>query len=139
MLAFSTLTAPARRPTSRRSRASISAGPVPGSRMSSRPQSTLTATRLPSLTTATTGTEDPAAPSSRHSPRAEARSVRASTMATSAAPASNSEDTSLGTGRTVWASSDRDGSTPSGFGSAVNSNRSNEPSNTRVLRSPGVP
>ncbi|SKW33173.1 Uncharacterised protein [Mycobacteroides abscessus subsp. abscessus] len=65
--------------------------------------------------------------------------MRASTMATSAAPASNSEDTSLGTGRTVWASSDRDGSTPSGFGSAVNSNRSNEPSNTRVLRSPGVP
>src|SRR5436305_1446779 len=73
---FSWFATPPRRPTSSRSRASISAGPVLGSRISSSPHSTLTATRPPSLTTATTGTEVPVVPSSRHRPRAAARSVR---------------------------------------------------------------
>src|SRR5262249_29656196 len=73
-------------------------------------------------------TDVPVLPSSRHSPRAAARSARASTIATSALPASNNDDTSVGAVRTLWASSDNEGSTDSGCGSAVNSSRSNWPS-----------
>ena len=85
----------------------------------------LTATSPPSLSTATTGTDATVVPSSRHRPRAAARSVRASTMAMSAEPASNNDDTSVGTYRTLCASSANEGRTDSGFGSTVSSNRSN--------------
>ena len=90
------------------------------------PQSALTATSPPSVSTAATGTEEPVLPNRRHSPRAAARSARASTSATSAFPASMSDDTSVGAVRTVCASSDNDGKTDSGFGSAVNNKRSTQ-------------
>src|SRR6202012_770536 len=85
------------------------------------------ATRPPSLTTANTGTDRPAVLSSRQRPRAEDRSVRASTNTASAAPASSNEDGSGGAVRTVWGSSDNDGRTGSGCSSGVSSNSSNKP------------
>src|SRR6185437_285929 len=111
---------------SSRSRASISAGPVPGSRISSSPQSALTATKPPSLTTTTTGIDLPVEPNRRHRPRAAGRSRRASTIKMSALPASSNDETSGGAVRRAWASSDKDGRTTSGFGSAVSSNRSKQ-------------
>ena len=127
MPALSWSASPPRRPTTSRSRASISAGPVLGSRISSSPQSALTATRPPSLTTAKTGTDRPAVLNSRHSPRAADRSVRASTSTASAVPASSNEDGSGGAVRTVCGSSDNDGRTGSGCSSEVSSNSSNKP------------
>ena len=110
-----------------RSLASISAGPVLGSRISSSPQSALTATSPPSLTTASTATARPAVLNSRHRPRAADRSWRASTSTASAVPASSREDGSAGAVRTVCGSSDNDGSTGSGCSSEVSSSSSNEP------------
>jgi hypothetical protein len=69
----------ARRATSSRSRASTSAGPAVGSRISSQPQSADSATSPPSLITTTTGTSNPVDPSNRHKLREPGKSQRAST------------------------------------------------------------
>src|SRR6185312_7529489 len=123
--ALSWSASPPRRPTTSRSLASISAGPVVGSRISSRPQSALTATSPPSLTTANTATDRPAVLSRRHSPRADDKSVRASTITASAVPASSSEAGSGGAVRTACGSSDNEGRTGSGCSSEVSSRSSN--------------
>ncbi len=115
--------APSRRPTSSRSRASISAGPILGSRISSSPHSTVTATKPPSLTTAATGTDVPVVPRRRHRPRAAVRSVRASTTITSALTNCSTDDTSVGAERTVWDSSADEGRTEFGCASSVSSSK----------------
>src|SRR5271156_6040849 len=130
---------PPRRPTTRRSLASISAGPGLGSRISSSPQSALTATRPPSLTTAKTGTDRPAVLNRRQRPRADDRSLRASTSTASAVPASSNEDGSGGAVRTVCGSSDNDGSTGSGCSSDVSSSSSNKPLQPCERHLPNLP
>ncbi|CKQ93238.1 Uncharacterised protein [Mycobacterium tuberculosis] len=97
------------------------------SRISSSPQSALTATSPPSLTTASTGIDRPVELNRRHRPRPDDRSLRASTSTASAFPASSNEDASAGAVRTVWGSSDSAGRTGSGYSSEVSSNNSNKP------------
>ena len=104
---------------SSRSRASTSAGPAPGSRISSTTHSPDTATRPPSVSTASTGTSMPVLPSRRHRLRAATRSVRASTSTASCGPASSSAATSGAAVRTPCGSSVNAGRTDPGSGSAV--------------------
>src|SRR6476661_4967871 len=112
------------RDLSSRSRASTSAGPAPGSRISSTTHSPDTATSPPSVSTAMTGTSMPVLPSRRQRLRAATRSVRASTRTASCGPASSSAATSGAAVRTPCGSSVSAGRTDPGSGSAVSSSSS---------------
>ncbi len=98
-------------PLARRSRASTSAGPALSSSTSSTPHSAVSATRPPSVSTTNSGAATPVVRSRRHSERAPARSLRASTSTASDCGAVSSADTSAGATRTEWPSRASAGST----------------------------
>src|ERR1700712_5779816 len=101
----------AARLAARRRRASTSAGLAVSRMTSDRPQSLETATRPPSVTTASKGAESPVVRSSRARPRAPARSRRASRSTASTAGASSNAEGSGEATRTSCGKRDMPGRT----------------------------